>query len=144
MSQYLADLIVIYATNAYAKPDGLVDELQGATPDINNGHGGFFTWLVPRWTETPSKAITSLSILISDSEHRNYNDMALNLPKGHRYVIPERDGDKPITKVGLYRTPDEHTSEEIEARIRESGYTNYTTDINKNRGGDYLYLVWAY
>jgi hypothetical protein len=99
-------------------------------------------WLHPQWTAEKAQAITHLSFEMPNSEIRNYNNLALG-KDDYRYITAERNGETPVTKVGLFRTKDRLTAEQIKTRIGQSGYTDYTSDINQGRKGDYLYLVWA-
>ncbi|GIJ84627.1 hypothetical protein Asppvi_003476 [Aspergillus pseudoviridinutans] len=143
MPKYLSNLVVMYAEEEASQPDDIVTELQGLSSDINKGVGGLYVWLQPQWTAEKEGAITHLSFEKPKSEIRNYNNLALQRKDEYRYITAEPKGERPITRVGLFRTEHELTPEQIKTRIGQSGYTNYTADINQGRGASYLYLVWT-
>ncbi|KAH8423406.1 uncharacterized protein LDX57_001165 [Aspergillus melleus] len=146
MVKYLSDLTVMYADNEYATPDEIVPEIQGKTSDINSGYGGRFVWLQPEWTSDRERAISHLSFTKSDTEIRNYNDITVRVSAkdSYRYIITEREGETKIVNVALLRTPENLSSDQILTRIKQSGFHHFSTDLNQGRGGDYLYVLWAY
>lgn len=75
---------------------------------------------------------------------RNYNNLAMGSRGDFRFIELFREGDERITKVGMLRLQRRLTHEEIESRIQQSGFTQYSDNINEGRGGDYLYLLWAH
>ncbi|KAI1255445.1 hypothetical protein MGN70_003511 [Eutypa lata] len=93
---------------------------------------------------TKEEAITELSVERSTAAVRNYNDLAMGTGGDFRYIRGSHDGEDGITKVGLFRLDKELSPEEIKERIGQSGFSHYSEDINKGRGGEYLYLIWAY
>ncbi|KAI3322311.1 hypothetical protein HD806DRAFT_523188 [Xylariaceae sp. AK1471] len=113
----------------YLQPDEVVSEIQGQSSDINAGFD--MCWLHPEWTS-------------SSTPVRNYNDLAMGAEGDFRYIQASRGGSEGITKVGLFRVKQELLPEEIQSRIKQSGFTHYSSDMNEGRGGDYLYLLWAY
>ncbi|PLB45808.1 hypothetical protein P170DRAFT_512430 [Aspergillus steynii IBT 23096] len=145
MAKYLSDVTVMYADNEYAAPDEAIPEIQGKTSDINAGYGGRFVWLKPDWTPDKQNAISNLSFTKSNSELRNYNDITVRVSAkdAYRYIVPERGGESKITKVALFRTSENLSSDQILARIKERGFYHFSSDLNQGRGGDYLYLLWA-
>lgn len=101
-------------------------------------------WLCPEWTVVREEAITELSVERSSTPVRNYNDLAMGAKGDYRYIRGSHDGLDGVTKVGLFRFDKELSPEEIRERIGQSGFSHYSEDINKGRGGEYLYLIWAY
>ena len=79
-------------------------------------------------------------------EVRNYNDFSMGADPvdERRYIVCDRSGGPKITKVGLFRFVNEMSEEQLEARIRQSGFIHHSRDLNVGRRGDYLYLLWAY
>ncbi|KAI0437003.1 hypothetical protein F4803DRAFT_540406 [Xylaria telfairii] len=146
MAKYLFNLIAMYANadEEYLQPDEVVHEIQGQSSDINSGFGGKYVWLQPEWTIAKEEAISDLLFERSRTPVRNYNDLAMGAGGDFRYIRSSRDGNGIITKVGLFRIKQKLSPEEIKSRINQSGFTHYSSDINEGRGGDYLYLLWAY
>lgn len=101
-------------------------------------------WLHPHWTSVREEAVSDLEFIMSDTPIRNYNDLAMDAGGAFRYIKATQDGSKPISNAGLFRSKEKLSLEAIKSRIEQAGFTNYSTDINKGRGGDYLYLLWAY
>jgi hypothetical protein len=90
------------------------------------------------------EAISDLSFKKSSTPVRNYNNLAMDTGGDFRYIQASRDGSRMATKVGLFRAQQKLSPEEIKSRIQQSGFTHYSSDINEGRGGNYLYLLWAY
>jgi len=144
MPKYLFNLIAMYAGEEYLQPDEVVDEIQGQSSDINSGLGGKYVWLHPEWTSVEEEAISDLSFKKSSTPVRNYNNLAMDTGGDFRYIEASRHGSRMATKVGLFRAQQKLSPEEIKSRIQQSGFTHYSSDINEGRGGNYLYLLWAY
>ncbi|KAI2465789.1 hypothetical protein F4781DRAFT_435043 [Annulohypoxylon bovei var. microspora] len=134
----------MYASDESLQPDEVVHEIEGQSSDINSGFGGKYVWLRPEWTTVEGEAISDLSFEKSSTPIRNYNDLAMGAGGDFRYVQASRDGSGIVTKIGLFRVKQELSPEEIKSRIEQGGFTQYSKDINEGRGGDYLYLLWAY
>lgn len=90
------------------------------------------------------EAISDLEFEKSSTAVKNYNDIAMDSGGDYRYIKASRDGSKPITNTALLRSNKHLSSEEIKSKIEQSRFTNYSEDINQDRKGDYLYLLWAY
>jgi hypothetical protein len=67
-------------------------------------------------------------------------DLAKGAGGDYRYLRLERDGGTKIREVRLLRRGDEADF----AVVRALGFDGASDDINKGRGGDYLYIVWKY
>ncbi|KAI0972084.1 hypothetical protein F4678DRAFT_431109 [Xylaria arbuscula] len=136
----------MYAETAeeYLQPDEVVHEIRGQSSDLNSGFGGKYVWLHPEWTAVPEEAVSDLSFERSSTPVRNYNNLAMGAGGDFRYIQSSRGGSEVITKIGLFRARQNLSPEEIQSRIEQSGFTHYSKDINQGRGGDYLYLIWAY
>ncbi|KAI0384023.1 hypothetical protein F5Y04DRAFT_278021 [Hypomontagnella monticulosa] len=144
MTKYLYNLVVMYADEESLQPDEVAHEIRGQSSDINSGKGGKFVWLHPEWTSVKEEAVSNLSFEKSSSAVKNYNDLAMGAGGDFRYILTSKGGNQAVTKVGLFRVQEQLSSDEIKSWIGQSGYTDYTKDINGGRGGDYLYLIWAY
>lgn len=96
--------------------------------DINKGYQGSYVYLKPIFTTNRNEAATKfkLKIGIFSLPHR---DLAKGAGGAYRYLLPVNDiaVNKKITRIWL--------SENQEG-------DGYTSDINKNRGGRFLYLNW--
>lgn len=80
---------------------------------------------------------------ISKTRLVGYNDLAKDAGGDFRYLIPQVEvhlEDK-IQKLALYRKSNNEGPVKM-SDIKDRGYTNYSTDINAGRGGDYLHLIW--
>ncbi|KAI5920663.1 hypothetical protein F4810DRAFT_407757 [Camillea tinctor] len=144
MSKYLFNLVVVYADEARLQPDEAVTEINNQSCDINSGFGGKYVWLQPEWVRVHEEAIADLSVTRSDAPIKNYNDLAMGAGGQFWYIQPSRGGSRFITKVSLFQAKQELSPEKIMSRIERSGFTHHSGDINEGRGGDYLYLIWAY
>jgi hypothetical protein len=119
--------------------------------DINSGFGGVtsdlfcitsfltvniigeYVYLVPEYTSNVQEAAFAFSLLTTYNADINAADISKGDGKDlFRYIRTHYRHDKSqvITKVWLAR----HTP----------GGDGHTDDLNKDRGGDYLYLCWEY
>ncbi|KAG8712767.1 hypothetical protein FRC08_014114 [Ceratobasidium sp. 394] len=101
--------------------------------DINKGFGGEYIYLVPRYTSNPKEAARGFSVVTSVQEDWCATDISTGDGRAlYRYIQahyrPEGDG-RPITSVHL------------QEQLMGDGHTG---DLNKGRGGRYLYLCWKY
>lgn len=46
----LQDVRVVYTSQSIDRPENVITDTFGGSPDINNGHEGDYVWLVPVWT----------------------------------------------------------------------------------------------
>ena len=97
-----------------------------------------FVWLVPKWSLTSSSAVSNIRIIIQDQQDPSREDLAKGAGGEYRYLQLETDGSENITDVQLLRREDSVSDETVNAL----GFDGCSGDINRNRGGDYLYLVW--
>lgn len=105
--------------------------------DINRGLGGKYVYLEPVWTTNTAEAAEVIDIIIQDHASSDPND--LDLAKGavgfqYRYVYTN-------TYWGLFGITQVALIEGERGRVPD-GWDGITVDINKNRGGRHLYLVW--
>lgn len=94
---------------------------------------GQYVYLVPEYTSDRSQAAHAFSLLTTYQEDLCAADMSRGDGKElYRYLCAFYNGsdDSRITKVWLSRTED---TKEGDGR---------TADLNRNRGGDFLYLCW--
>lgn len=107
--------------------------------DINKGFQGDFVYLKPVWTTDRSKAADNIKFYIEDdfpqwAKDRGLKDLATGAGGDFRFIEALNEGsNKKIVQTKLFdtqlaRTPDT--------------WTDFTIDINKGRGGRYLYCVW--
>lgn len=95
---------------------------------------------MPEWSQNSSSAATNVRITIQSENDPKYQDLAKGAGGDYRYLRIEKDGSQKITNIRLLRRKEDTSFETIKAL----GFDGYSTDINKGRGGDYLYLVWNY
>ncbi|PPQ65109.1 hypothetical protein CVT24_003070 [Panaeolus cyanescens] len=120
---YIKSLRVVYGDNRKAV----------SGEDINKGFGGEYSYLVPVYTENPSEAATAFSITITSMEELNADDLCKGDGKHERFVYLNAhyslSNGPPIKRLSLSE--------------KEEGI-GYTIDLNKGRGGRFLYLNWWY
>ncbi|CAO1606335.1 hypothetical protein XANCAGTX0491_009832 [Xanthoria calcicola] len=141
--KFISDIQIIYTDNANAKPWDNVREVTGQNEDINSGFGGKYVWLKPTYTSQVSQALTDcrirIRIRIQDNPWSGGNDLAKGAKGKFRYLEFNKgtNNDLKYSEVKLVRGAGQPKS------IQEVlGFDVLTTDINKDRGGDYLYLAF--
>lgn len=81
-----------------------------------------------------------MQVVIQKSEEEGRDDLASGAGGKYRYLFPqpqENNSDK-ITDVQLFRSDSHLHSDEL----ADMGFQGMSSDINEDRDGDYLYLVW--
>ena len=96
-----------------------------------------YVWLVPRYTRDYSAAAVGFEVVIQGDADGSLKDLAKGAGGDFRYILPIKDVTKEakVTHVALLRR-------EGALRGRPMGWVGNTTDINKNRGKTFLYLLW--
>ncbi|KAI0260944.1 hypothetical protein BC834DRAFT_898167 [Gloeopeniophorella convolvens] len=137
--RWLVGLNVVYTRSASSGPKERVRELYGRSDDINKGSGGEYVWLVPVWSTDTQQALSSFDLAIQNTCDYHLSDLAKGAAGDWRYPIPVRSPDTNlfITDVSLFRCDSSACSPPA-----GSGFTGKTDDINRGRGGKYLYLIW--
>ncbi|KAJ3557903.1 hypothetical protein NM688_g1217 [Phlebia brevispora] len=132
-TQYISDIKVVYDS----EPSGAVQEINGQGNNINKGQGGKYVYLVPVYTTRAADACNSFRLVVQDSEDSAHIDLARGVGRAYRYLLPLSDmkNEDKITSLVLLRSSSAVSSP-------PSGYSGITGDVNKDRGGDFLYLVW--
>ncbi|KAJ3547348.1 hypothetical protein NM688_g5410 [Phlebia brevispora] len=131
--RYILDIKVAYDT----EPSDAVHEINNQGDDINQGESGRHVYLEPVYTTRPTDACNSFRLVIQDSWDSARDNLAGSPVDGYRYLLPLSDAknEDKITSLGLFRSPSEASSP-------PSGYFGISGDINKDRRGDHLYLIW--
>lgn len=95
-----------------------------------------FVWLVSAITTGQSAAATSFKLDIGGAREGR-DDLAKGAGGDYRFIIEESDPSnvQKIVNVWLLRSDSAIDSP-------PEGYSGMTTDINKGRGGNHLYVVW--
>ncbi|KAK7032625.1 hypothetical protein VNI00_012888 [Paramarasmius palmivorus] len=132
---YINDFDVYYTNQEAQQPPNAIPEFNGASNDINKGFGGEFVYLIPSYTDDASKAATSFKIVIQGTTDPLRKDMAKGAGGDYRYVIPVQGPQAKVTEAQLIRS-------ESALQHPPSGYSGITSDINKGRQGDFLYIIW--
>ena len=100
-----------------------------------------YVWLVPRYTPVRPAAVAGFELVIQ--EPRAADEALQDLAKGaggeYRYLLPVKDVTKEakVTEVALLRI-----NEHLPLGQPPEGWSGVTGDINRHRGGTYLYLLW--
>ncbi|KAN0076572.1 hypothetical protein V8E54_006714 [Elaphomyces granulatus] len=136
--KYLTDIDVSYGDSPSSEPSDAIRTVDGNNGDINAGMKGKYVWLTPKWSSESSNAVSNIRIIIQKESDPNFEDLAKGAGGDYRYLRLERNGSDKIHALQLLRRKDEVSFETINAL----GFDGVSTDINKGRGGDYLYLVW--
>ncbi|KAI1183945.1 hypothetical protein F5B17DRAFT_414025 [Nemania serpens] len=102
-----------------------------------------YVWLVPEWTEDRDKAVTYFDVLITGSSKAGMSDLAKGAGGDYRYLVSQVDVhiEKKLKRLALYRKSNGEGPVH-ESDIKDRGCTDFSTDINAGRGGDYLHLIW--
>ncbi|KAJ3559521.1 hypothetical protein NM688_g294 [Phlebia brevispora] len=132
-TQYVSDIKVVYDS----EPSDAVHEINNQGDDINKGQDGKYVYLEPVYTTCAANACNSFRLVIQDSKDSTHDDLAEDAGGAYRYLLPLSDmkNETKITSLGLLRSSSAITSP-------PSGYSGMSSNINKDRQGDYLYLIW--
>lgn len=108
--------------------------------DINRGFGGKFIYLQPLWTKHSAAAVGDISVRTSGSfpqwaKKRGLTDLAKGAGGDFRFLDVKHGAgfESGITEITLW---------EKRLYAIPHGWDGMTQDINKGRGGRFLYLVW--
>ncbi|KAL4724747.1 hypothetical protein ACLX1H_008192 [Fusarium chlamydosporum] len=130
---FISDIVVHYSDH---KPNGTIEEINGADANINSGHGGSNVWLEAYPATYRNEYISDLRIDIGGLDSSR-DDLAKGAGGDYRYIRLFREPNERgyITEVAIWR-PAEHRYGPPQ------GWDGMSNDINARRGGDYLHLVW--
>lgn len=136
----IKDIQVVYTDQSVERPQNLITESTGGSPDINKGFGGKYVWLVPVWTSNADKAVTNIQFVMQSSSNEAYRDLAAGTGGQYRYLKMLKDmSHTRIKRVGLLRSP---KAKYIYGDRHKYGWDECTEDINSDRKGDWLHLCW--
>ncbi|KAG6826190.1 hypothetical protein H0H92_000771 [Tricholoma furcatifolium] len=136
---------VVYGDQPSQAPVDRVRDWFGGSDDINAGQGGKYVWLVPVMTTNVSEAITTIDLFIQGTADPRYPDVSMGAGGPYRYLVPvtQSNTNMFITKLTLARNSYSNGAISNLPNITFVGFPQgATSDINKDRGGDFLYLVW--
>ncbi|PHH88530.1 hypothetical protein CDD83_7422 [Cordyceps sp. RAO-2017] len=134
--QYISGVDVVYEDDP---PREAVKQVDLGNADINSGYGGKFVWLVPTYSDRREDACTEMVVTIQYDSIPSLNDLAAGTGGHFRYLTCKKDAEKlPIRHLALHRSESEVQLEDI----RKDKYNGMTMDINKDRRGTFLYLLW--
>ncbi|KAG2003628.1 hypothetical protein CC2G_004217 [Coprinopsis cinerea AmutBmut pab1-1] len=138
--EFIKDIKVVYTDNATGAPNLHIREIENGNSDVNAGFGGKYVWLVEDYSMNTEEVMTSVDFVRQSSSDDKYSDLAAGAGGDFRYLIPVYDGkkDDKISELGLLRSKSKVSLE----AVKEKGWEGMTTDINADRDGDYLYLLW--
>ncbi|KAI0597311.1 hypothetical protein F4775DRAFT_593444 [Biscogniauxia sp. FL1348] len=140
LPSYISGIKVMYGKNP---PSHYISEINKGVPDINRKFGGEYVWLVPEWTDDRDKAVTYFDVRITRSSQAGMSDLAKGARGDYRYLVPKVDVhiEKKLRRLALYRKSNREGPIQM-SDIKDRGYTDFSTDINAGRRGDYLHLIW--
>jgi len=143
-TEFIENIQVIYGDHPANAPEGRVREIAGKSDDINAGFKGKYVWLSPVYTTNSEKAATSFDVIIQGSWREGWLDLAKDAGGDYRYLVAVHDqrDSKKITELTLFRTSEWIDGQKPTERIKGWGYDGTTGDINKDRGGEFLHLIW--
>jgi len=137
----LKDIEVLYTDDKVSHPEDIIQESHGYSADINKGYGGKFVWLRAVWAHDVAQGVTGIELNVQEEKNASYQDLAAGAGGKFRYLKMLRDpqSKQRITEVALWR------------RIEKSGgelhppadkFRFRSDDLNVQRGGDDLFVVW--
>lgn len=146
MCHYLQSIDVEYhGSSVYSREFmhvlGHEDDKSDNLHDINKGFGGKYVYLVPRWSSDRHCAADTIEVHIEEHDpewarHRGLHDVAKGAGGSYRFVVPQNYNNAcKITEVALWSGS--HALERA-----PDCWTDFTSDINRGRGGRYLHVVY--
>ncbi|KAH6989989.1 hypothetical protein EDB80DRAFT_815995, partial [Ilyonectria destructans] len=132
--EFVSSLKVDYSDD---QPAGSIREINGQSADINKGFDGEYVWVIPQRASRPSEMVDTIWVDIASEKDPSRNDIAAGAGGDYRYFQWSRNMnvDRFITDIALWRSDDDQSTP-------PSGWDGMSSDINRSRSGDYLYLVW--
>ncbi|KAL8721626.1 MAG: hypothetical protein Q9225_001715, partial [Loekoesia sp. 1 TL-2023] len=132
---FISSLEAVYTDNGNDRPFDCLHEITRQNEDINSGFGGKYVYLKPVYTNQVSQALTDCRVRIeSNPWSGGTDDLAKGAGGAYRYLQFNKDARN-------------HQKFETSALLRRAGgpatikdapdFNVLTTDINKDRGGDY-------
>ncbi|KAG5352798.1 hypothetical protein C0989_000460 [Termitomyces sp. Mn162] len=140
---FVKGLKVVYSDSHLDAPTDRIRDVFGGSDEINYMYGGKYVWLVPMMTTMVSEAINHFDLVITSNADPHHDDLAKGAGGAYRYLIPVKKTttDLLMTELTLARF-----SSDVHLLLSTMFYPHlpkgFTTDINMERGGEYLYLVW--
>ncbi|KAJ8508209.1 hypothetical protein ONZ45_g9488 [Pleurotus djamor] len=144
MADFVKDIKVVLQDSWQPPNDCLRDLSEIGEHEVNRGFGGKYVYLIPVFTNSSNDAGTYVELEIDDSSKEGQVDLAAGAGGKYRYlsVIRNREDNKKITSMALYRkSHDAGPMKEQEAN--QLGYDRISEDLNKDRGGDYLHVIYT-
>lgn len=100
-----------------------------------------YVWLVPEYTKSVSDACTGFDVIVQKDSVSQFPDLASGCGGVYRHLKPAKDSrnQNKVVDVGLLRSPTNNT---YILATTAGRFNCLTGDINKGRGGDFLYLAY--
>ncbi|KAB8254493.1 hypothetical protein BDV32DRAFT_15336 [Aspergillus pseudonomiae] len=142
--KFLKDIKVVTGRREMDTPDDHMPVLWGESPDVNKGFPeSNFVWFIPSYsTSTADKdTATAISYVKTKSQDTSINDFSSGDGKEYfRYLRLERNIHirEKIINVKMARTSYRLGLKDA----RDWGWDGISQDLNEDRGGEYLYLLW--
>ncbi|KAL8801251.1 MAG: hypothetical protein Q9182_004600 [Xanthomendoza sp. 2 TL-2023] len=136
------ELQPVYASNANDRPFNCLEEIGHRNAEINAGFGGKYCYLVPTFTNQVNEAMTQCRMRVESSPLSGPNitdDLAKGAGGKYRYLQFNKDPNSHVkmTAAALFR----HVGNA--PTIKDApGWDVMTSDINEERRGDWLYVVF--
>ncbi|KAE8325382.1 hypothetical protein BDV39DRAFT_206921 [Aspergillus sergii] len=147
--RFLHDIEVKIASTERDMPHNHIPVIGDKSADVNRGFGkAKYVWLIPKYITEPDPkkfhSETASSIFISRTDNRwdGYDDIHSGAGGDYRYVrmIRNENARRKITDVAMLRSPSgqRKTMDDVHAL----GFHGMSSDLNEDRGEEYLYLIW--
>ena len=107
---------------------------------INTNPHHRYVWLIPEFTENPDDALSGVDVIITDDPAPGRtDDLAVGAGGQYRYLDRQYNHAVPdkMVAAALYRIP-----ETADGKSLPDGWQARSGDLNRKRGGDFLYIVW--
>ncbi|PHH84678.1 hypothetical protein CDD83_1572 [Cordyceps sp. RAO-2017] len=123
-------------------PEQSIKQVGSGNTDINNDMGLDYVFLAPTYTNNPDEGCTSFEFILQYEPLDGSQELAPGSSGPGRYLGCKRHspGKSKIRRVALYRKSGSAITLDD---VKRNNYEGMTADINKDRGGDFLSLVWS-
>ncbi|GJE91722.1 hypothetical protein PsYK624_078720 [Phanerochaete sordida] len=136
---FVKDIQVVYGDCAAEAPPLRVVEVHGGNADINAGFGGKYVWLVPLYTFDPAEAASRFDLIVQEDGYGGWPDLAKGAGGQFRFLRAVHD---PRAHVKIRELAFLRSGAGAVGGVEGWGFSGRTEDINRERQGDWLYLMW--
>ncbi|GIZ44671.1 hypothetical protein CKM354_000786200 [Cercospora kikuchii] len=117
-----------------------VTEAYGGSPDLMKGHGGSYSYLSVTAGKEYARALTGIVLEITSSARQGLTDVAKGCGGDCVYLEEFRDENDrtKIQEISIVRSDTELNEDDFRMR----GFSGWTGDVCRGRGGDYVHVAW--